>query len=522
VFVRRCKVWPAREVKSHIFKLTTALAISVMAGACQPAGKEATSMKAKTPTRVREAAVAGLFYQAEPERLAQNIDFMLASTHVEAVGELKAVIAPHAGYQFSGLTAAHAYKLMAGRDYKTVLLLAPSHYALFDGVYVTDTEAYRTPLGDMLVSPRAAQLAKLPPFTSQPNAMVQRPGWWQQSPATAPAAGKDTPETWEHSGEVQVPFLQKVLPRAELIPVVFGRVDPALAARTLATQLDDQTIIVASSDLSHYHPYADARARDTKCIEDILALKTELPHEGACGAGPILAVINLAREKGWKPKLLDYRNSGDATGNTNTTVVGYTAIAFFAAGDERFNAAERRQLLDLARQSVTAAARNSVLPVLEASYWPEKLRAPGGCFVTLNKRGQLRGCIGNILPGAPLYKAVTENARGAALHDSRFPPVSADELSEIEIEVSVLTPPQPLAFSSPADLLAKLKPHRDGVVLQVQGSSSTFLPQVWSQLPDKEQFLNHLSQKAGRPADAWRQPGTQVMTYQVEAFHEHD
>lgn len=472
------------------------------------------------PATVREAAVAGLFYAKQPQQLSATLDALLANAHPEAGGDLKAVICPHAGYQFSGQTAAFAYKLLAGRDIKTVFLLAPSHYAFFNGAYVTDRAIYRTPLGDMKVSARAAQLAGIPPFTSQPRAMVQRPDWWMQSPAAQSLSGADSPETWEHAGEVQVPFLQKVLPQAELVPIVFGQVNPVEVAQVLADRLDDETVIVASSDLSHYHPYAEARALDASCVNDVLALKADLGPESACGAGPIGAVIHLAKLKGWKPVLLDYRNSGDATGNTNTTVVGYAAIAFFATGNQKFSAAERQQLLTLARTGLTAAVQGQSLAVLDAAQWPAKFREPTGCFVTLTKRGQLRGCIGHILPHQPLYQAILSNARSAALDDNRFPPVTTSELPEIEIEVSVLTVPQPLPFKTPDELLAKLRPHKDGIVLQVSGRNSTFLPQVWAQLPDKVEFLNHLAQKAGGPADAWRQPGTQVSTYQVEAFHE--
>jgi AmmeMemoRadiSam system protein B/AmmeMemoRadiSam system protein A len=501
------------------WRLLPVLALAVIAaGACRP--RKESAMPATKPATVREAAVAGLFYPGEPQQLSRQLDSLLANAHPEAIGDLKAVICPHAGYQFSGQTAAFAYKLLAGRDIKTVILLAPSHYALFHGAFVTDRDLYRTPLGDVKVSAQAAQLAIIPPFTSQPRAQVQRPDWWTQSPAAKSLSGADTPETWEHSGEVQVPFLQKVLPKAELVPVVFGQLNPADIAKALADRLDDQTVIVASSDLSHYHPYAEARSLDARCINDILALKADLSPESACGAGPIGAVIELARMKGWKPKLLDYRNSGDATGNTNTTVVGYAAIAFLATGDQRFTAIERRQLLDLARTGLTAAVNGQSLPVLDAAQWPAKFREKTGCFVTLTKHGQLRGCIGHIMPYQPLYQAIVSNAKSAALDDGRFPPVTPAELKEIEIEVSVLTVPEPLAFKNPDDLLAKLRPHKDGVVLQVQGSGSTFLPQVWAQIPDKVEFLNQLAQKAGRAADAWRQAGTQVHTYQVEACRE--
>ncbi|MDW7979591.1 MAG: AmmeMemoRadiSam system protein A, partial [Verrucomicrobiales bacterium] len=143
-----------------------------------------------------------------------------------------------------------------------------------------------------------------------------------------------------------------------------------------------------------------------------------------------------------------------------------------------------------------------------------------GCFVTLTKHGQLRGCIGNILPAGPLYQAVIENARSAALHDYRFPPVRSDELKDIHIEISVLSEPVPVQFSSPDELLAKLKPGKDGVVLEIGERKATFLPQVWQQLPDKVEFLNHLAMKAGAGPSDWRGKDVKVSVYHVLAFEE--
>lgn len=477
-------------------------------------------MPTKPPQVVREAAVAGLFYTGNPGELNRAIDYYLANARPEAHGDLKAIICPHAGYQYSGPVAAFAYKLLAGCDINTVLLLAPSHYAAFRGAYVTEADIYRTPLGDVPVSPKAAELAKTPPFTRAMTGYVKRPQWWTQSPAKAPAQGADRPDTWEHSSEVQVPFLQKVLKNFQLIPVIFGEVDPAAVAAALADKLDDKTVIVASSDLSHYHPYEEAQALDQQCIKTILSLNPSFSHESACGAGPIQTVIHLAKQKGWKPKLLDYRNSGDTSGDKSHGVVGYAAIAFFAGEQEQFSRDERKQLIGLARQTLTEVVTTGKFPKVDETKFPTKFLEKSGCFVTLTKRGQLRGCIGHIIPQEPLYKAIMDNAKSAALDDHRFLPVNKDELKEIEIEVSVLTAPQPLAFSSPEDLLAKLQPHKDGVVLQVMGRGATYLPQVWAQIPDKETFLNSLAEKAGCPANAWRQPGTQVFIYHVEAFHQ--
>lgn len=478
-------------------------------------------MPTKSSPKVREAAVAGLFYPRGVLELNAMLDLQLAMARPEAVGELKALICPHAGYQFSGPVAAYGFKLLAGRDVKTVVLLSPSHYAMFRGAYVTEADVWRTPLGDVPVSARAGTLAQTAPFTRRLEGFVQRPDWHRQSPVKAPASLKDDrPDTWEHAAEVEVPFLQKVLKNFELVPVIFGQVDPAEAAKVLAERLDDKTVVVASTDLSHYHPYDEARALDHVCVKEILDLKTELSPESACGAGPVLTVIHLAKLKGWKPVLLDYRNSGDTSGEKSRGVVGYAAIAFFAKAEERFNKAERKQLLALARQSLEAAVTTGKPPKVDTEKFPKKFLEKSGCFVTLTKRGQLRGCIGHIVPQEALWQAIADNAKAAALEDHRFPPVTAGELKEIEIEVSVLTAPERLAFASPEDLLAKLRPHVDGVVLKVQGSGATYLPQVWAQVPDKVEFLNSLAEKAGRMAESWRLTGTEVFTYQVEAFHE--
>jgi AmmeMemoRadiSam system protein A len=218
--------------------------------------------------------------------------------------------------------------------------------------------------------------------------------------------------------------------------------------------------------------------------------------------------------------LLDYRNSGDVTGDKDR-VVGYTAIAFSAAAPESFTAAERKFVLDLARrtlQSVTSAA--GTLPEVAEQDVPPKLAEKRACFVTLTKDGSLRGCIGHLTAQAPLYQAVIENARNAGLRDPRFPPVETSELDRLRIEISVLTEPQPLAFSSSEDLLGKLHPGEDGVLLHIGPRTATFLPQVWAQIPDKARFLEHLSQKAGCEPSAWRGKDVSVSIYHVECFEE--
>jgi AmmeMemoRadiSam system protein B/AmmeMemoRadiSam system protein A len=489
----------------------------------QPQKPESVSADQPKPasTNVREAAVAGLFYPQDKTALAQMIDQALATApSSEPAGDLKALVCPHAGYRYSGEVAARAYKTLQGRTFDTVILLAPSHYARFTGASVSAAASYRTPLGLVPISPKARALAQAKPFVPEAPCEVLRPEWWRESSKAPPEPGQDTPHTWEHSAEVQVPFLQQALGKFNLVPVILGQVDPAPLAKALAPRLDDHTLLVASSDLSHYHPYAEARELDTRCVKAICDLDiSEMQSQEACGKLPILTVMHLAREKGWKPRLLDCRNSGDTAGD-KSRVVGYAAIAFYAPKIEAFTPAERKLLIDLARASLKESVTQGRLPAAATNRYSAKFIERKGCFVTLTKNGDLRGCIGHILPQESLYRAIMDNAQSAALRDPRFRPVQTDELDKIEIEISVLTEPQPLPFASPEDLLQKLRPHKDGVVLRIGPNGATYLPQVWEQLPDKIQFLDHLAEKAGCPAAAWRSPGAAVFTYQVESFKE--
>lgn len=488
--------------------------------------------------RIRAPAVAGLFYPKDPQKLTDTINRFLAAAPTNRLADLRAVIVPHAGYEYSGPVAAYAYQQLAGRACDTVVILAASHYAAFHGVSVPATDAYETPLGRVPVSAKARELAQNRPFILEPRCLVRRPQWSAAASKTAPAVGEDTPDTWEHSVEVQVPFLQSVLTNFAILPVVFGDADPLELARALVPLLNDRTVVVASTDLSHYHPYDEARTRDRKTVQAICQLDTDRlsgddAEDAACGRLPVLALLHLAKLKGWQPHLLDYRNSGDTAGDKRG-VVGYAAIAFTgpapAAGSTtdarpsataaQLSAPERDYLLRLARLTLTSVTAGRSPPKPDPDKAQAACRAVKGCFVTLTKEGELRGCIGNILPDGPLDQAVIQNARRAALEDPRFPPVTATEARALRIEISVLTVPEPLAFNSPADLLAKLQPHRDGVVLRIGDRVATFLPQVWEQLPEKTEFLDHLAAKSGSPASAWRGRDVRVSTYRVEAFAE--
>jgi AmmeMemoRadiSam system protein B/AmmeMemoRadiSam system protein A len=479
--------------------------------------------------KIREPAVAGLFYPRDAAALAQTVETLLAAAKEPKPGELKALICPHAGYSYSGPVAASGFAALRGKNFRSVVLLAPAHYARLRAASVSDADVFRTPLGDVPVSPKARELARTRPFELEPRCAVERPDWAVQSSRAMPARELERADTWEHADEVEVPFLQKTLGRFELLPVVMGDVDAAATARALEPLLDAETLVVVSSDLSHYHAYADARERDLRCIKAICSLDlADMAGEEACGRVPILTLMRVAQQRGWKPVLLDYRNSGDTSGD-KSSVVGYAAIAFYApesAPAEKPKAAatltpdERRYLLALARQTVRDVAGGGPVPEIPAREVNAELAQPKACFVTLTKRGELRGCIGHLSAIMPLYRAVIDNARNAALRDPRFPSVAPREVDELEIEISVLTEPQPLAFASPEDLLAKLQPGVDGVVLRIGSHVATYLPQVWEQIPDKVEFLDRLAEKAGARAGDWRGRNTAVSIYHVESFKE--
>ena len=497
-------------------------------GAPQAAGQ---APQGKSDAKVRPAAVAGLFYPATKASLEKEIDEYLAAAKPAGIKKLRGLVVPHAGYRYSGPTAAVGYKQLVGREIRTVIVMAPSHYAAFQGAFLSEADAYETPLGRVSLAPMMRELAAHRPFVTRPPCRGERPSWSAQSPREAPPRGEDLPDTWEHSLEVQVPFLQRTLADFQIVPIVFGDVDPEAVARELAGRLDEKTLLVASSDLSHYHPDKTARDLDTTCIEAVCRVNCQwMAEQEACGKTPILTLMHLARSKGWKARLLDYRNSGDTAGD-RSAVVGYAAIAFFEpegatevspAPKSGWTPAERKTLLALARQSLGDSVRSGKPPEVDPAKYDAKLTGPRACFVTLTKKGALRGCIGHIFPREPLVKAVVHNAAAAALDDPRFPPVGTQELGEIDIEISILTLPERLAFKSPEDLLAKLRPKIDGVVLRVDRRQATYLPQVWEQLPDKESFLGHLAQKAGLSAGDWKRPEAEVLVYQVEAFHERE
>ena len=466
----------------------------------------------------RAPVCAGRFYPADSAELARTIDRLTESaaaqkSTVPPQGTLKALILPHAGYIYSGFTAAHAAGVLEGRQYRRVVLIGPDHYIGFKGAAVSDVDTYQTPLGTVELDPVCRALRKSSDLFTANQLSDQR----------------------EHSLEVVLPFLQRYLDPFMLVPVVVGAVDIDLMAAKLAPLLTEKTLLVVSSDLSHYLPYTAAVARDLETIHLIETLNGRQLNgreNCACGKAPILSAMKLAQQYQWRPTLLSYTNSGDTAGDRRR-VVGYAAIAFWEGSHHMsqskettvpFTDEQGRALIQLARQTLQQRlgqpVSDSDRATLEKALQDPAFQNHHGTFVTLKKRGQLRGCIGSLTAVESISTDVQHNAQNAAFHDPRFGPLTSSELDQVDIEVSILTPPVRLAYTDGQDLLTKLRPGIDGVIIRKGAASATFLPQVWQQLPDKTDFLAHLCQKAGLSSSAWRSGKLEVKTYQVQYFEE--
>jgi AmmeMemoRadiSam system protein B/AmmeMemoRadiSam system protein A len=388
------------------------------------------------------------------------------------------MIVPHAGYIYSGPVAAHAYaRLVPARDIvKRVVLLGPCHRVPVRGLALPQATSFDTPLGRVEVDRRAVEAV-----SDRPQVCVS-------------AAAHEE----EHALEVQLPFLQRVLGSFTLVPFVVGTASAAEVADVIERLYGGpETLILVSSDLSHYHRYDDARAIDGATVRSILGLDPAIDHEQACGATPISGVLELARRRTLAPELLDLRNSGDTAGDKRR-VVGYASFAFWEGEPPRgYDEVHGRALLRLARGAIAAALGRSV-PPQPGALWLEERRAT---FVTLRSDGDLRGCIGSLEAKRGLGADVADNAIASAFSDPRFAPLTEGELDRTEIEVSLLSQAVAVPFATHAELCSTLVPGRDGVILSVGEKRATFLPQVWEQVPDPDEFIAQLKRKAGLAPD---------------------
>jgi len=467
--------------------------------------------------KVREAAVAGSFYPSDPKALSAMIDDMLAHATPPPIADpILAVVAPHAGYQYSGPVAAYTYAALKGRKFSRVVVIAPSHYVGFGFTSVYEGDAYSTPLGTIPVDKAfARQLAKM-----NPSLRLSSQG---HDPTSAGG---------EHAVEVQLPWLQRVLGNFELVPIVMG--DQSYEnSRALGVALaklihGGDTLIVASSDLSHYHPYDDAEKIDHKTLNalaawDYFSMSANFQTRvwEACGGAPIVAAMIAAERMGAnQARVLKYANSGDITGD-RSRVVGYSADVFVKAPSGKKTDApfsltdqEKSELLALARTSVEHAIehREAYEPKPSTS---EALNQERGAFVTLTESGRLRGCIGYTSAVKPLFITVRDTAMFAALRDPRFHEVSVEELPRLKYEISVLSP-----LRRAVDV-EQIHVGEHGLLMKNGDKEGLLLPQVpVEQGWDRLKFLEQTCVKAGMSTDCWKDENTDIFLFTAVVFGE--
>jgi AmmeMemoRadiSam system protein B/AmmeMemoRadiSam system protein A len=444
---------------------------------------------------VKEPSVAGAFYPSDKKELKETVEnFLSKAEKGKRDGRLIALISPHAGYRYSGQVAAYGYNEMKGTDIKNVILIGPSHHAGFKGASVYTKGSFKTPLGNVEINEKlAGDLLK------------------------EDADVKFYPEAFEkeHSLEVQLPFLQIVLKEFTIVPILIGsptkQTFDHLTSR-LAEMLDENTFLVVSTDLSHYHDYSTAKEMDSKVIatiERLSVVDTErLLRTGEaelCGGYPVLIALEAARRAGANTGvLLKYENSGDVTGDRGK-VVGYASIGIYRSP---LTEVEKKELISLARNAITEYVTNG--KVTESEMKNPKLKADGAVFVTIKRNGLLRGCIGHIQPIMPLYQSVIKNAIAACSNDRRFPPMTKEELKDIDVEVSILSP-----LSHLKDV-KEIQVGKHGLIIRKGSNSGILLPQVPIEFGwDRDTFLKNLCTKAGLPENAWRDANLYTFTAEI-------
>lgn len=507
--------------------LLRALSRTVLAGLVLLVG---TPAGAAADERVRPAAVAGSWYPGDATTLGAYVDRLLAAARPDPAAlqgaPVRALVMPHAAYGYSGATAAAAAKLVQGHHYKRVVVLGPAHRARFRGLSIPGVAAYETPLGRIPLDTAAVEgLRTAALVTDDPQAHRE-----------------------EHSIEMQLPLLQRALaPGWRLVPVLVGWLEPgdhAAAAALLRPLLDDQTLLVVSTDFTHYGPRyhylpfpLDARtpqrleqldrgAVDAILARDATAFLDYQKRTGItiCGYQAVAILLELlpARAEG---KVVAHATSGALSGNYRQSV-SYYALAFRSPvalngaadpPDDPLSASDWQLLDRIARLGVRDGVARNGDPTRDPEFQrlvqqlPDRLKQPAGAFVTLREHGRLRGCIGYIVPVMPLYQAVYQGARNAARHDVRFLPVSWEELPALEIGISVLSPLRPIATP------AQFRIGRDGIVLEKDDHKAVYLPEVADLFDhDPEQMLAALAVKAGLDPDAWKDEDAHLFVFTTQ------
>lgn len=463
---------------------------------------------------IKEPNVAGAFYPDNPDELSGMIDgFLEKATPVSPKGRVFALISPHAGYGYSGQVAGYGYKLIKGKPCKTVIVIGPSHHYAFSGVSIYREGFFRTPLGDLEVDSDFTK--KL--LSKKYNEISFFPEAFDK----------------EHSVEVQLPFLQKVLNDFKIVPIVIGDA-PFSTCLKLAEALKEviggreDVLVIASTDMYHGYDFNEAEEVDRLTLASLKSMDAETLYYGLrerklelCGGFGVVSTLILAKELGHRElDVLMHTNSAVVTGKMAKGVwtVGYASCAIDSQEGERamLNKDQRKRLLEIARSSIESYLETQRKP--EITEEDQQLHKEMGAFVTLHEHGDLRGCTGNIIGRGPLYLTVRDMSVESAVGDPRFPPLELAELKNIEIEISVLSPLEKV------DSAEKIELGKHGVLIKKGYRSGVFLPQVATETGwTKEEFLSNLcSHKAGLASGAWKDKDSEIYIFSAEVFSEED
>lgn len=422
--------------------------------------------------KIRPTAAAGKFYTNIKSELNAQLDYFSENAKSECDYKSRAIIVPHAGYEYSGQLAAKGFEYLDKRV-KNLFIIGPPHYVPVKNVALSSYEMWDTPLGEISVNQAINQ------------ELVEKFG----------CEFEDDAFEQEHSLEVQIPFILKKFQHVKIIPILASNDEKVKKIIEYYWENPENGFVI-SSDLSHFHPSNEAKKIDMVTAEMIeLKQVDEFNHQQACGAVGVLALTNFAQTKGYSLIRIGLMNSGDVTGD-NSRVVGYGSWFIYEGEKNEFiKKYYSDYVINACKTSILAGLNNESAPKIEKP--PEVLNELGSCFVTLEKKGDLRGCIGSIIAHRPLINDLVKNAQSSAFSDPRFQPLRREEFEELSIDVSLLSAPEKMKFNDEADLLEQIRPFVDGIIIKDGGYQAVYLPSVWEQLPEKKLFLDSLKIKAG-------------------------
>ena len=458
---------------------------------------------------LRHSAVAGSFYANNKQELQTQVKTLLQNSKIFSQKNINALIVPHAGYIFSANVASTAYKTL-NKNYKNIFLIGSSHYVSFNAASIYNIGDYETPLGNVQVNKTlASKLIKDSKyFTFNEDAHKK-----------------------EHSLEVQLPFLQTIYGKyINIIPIIIATSNIDIIksiAKSLSPYFNDDNLFIISTDLSHYPIFEDANIVDKKILNSltknspqkfIAALEKnedadiEALQTSACGWSSLLTLLYITNDKPYKYETLKYKNSAHSKYGDKKRVVGYGAVRVYKSNNFFLTSKEKQELLDIANLSLYQAIKNNKKLIVDESKISKKLKKPLGAFVTLYKNKYLRGCIGTFEPSKPLYKVIVDMTIASALNDSRFKEVNSEEIKDIDIEISVLTPRKKISS------LDEIVIGKHGIYIKKGSKTGTYLPHVATKMKwSTKEFLENCSnEKVGIGYDGYKE--AELFIYETIVF----